>query len=231
MTWLSVDLPEPFGPIMACTSPLFTTSESPWRISRSSTRTCRFLTSSNGIIMFRFFLVPRKHRDRVSTILFSSLDTPVAADRDESLSNRSFQRDRDQFLRFNRKLHRELLEHVLDEAVDDKAYRFFLRQPALRAIEQHVLGNLGGGGFVLEQSGGVLCLDVGHRVRAALVADQERIARREIARAGRLAVRGHEAPIGVLGTSRRDALGDDTAGGVLAQVQHLGAGIDLLITV
>src|SRR3982074_3363009 len=49
MTWLSVDLPEPFGPMMACTSPLFTVSESPWRISRSSTRTCRSLTSNNDI--------------------------------------------------------------------------------------------------------------------------------------------------------------------------------------
>src|ERR1700681_1175314 len=49
MTCDSVDLPEPFGPMIACTSPRFTVSESPWRISRSSTRTCRFLTSSNGI--------------------------------------------------------------------------------------------------------------------------------------------------------------------------------------
>src|SRR5216684_4824563 len=49
MTWDSVDLPEPFGPMMACTSPRFTVSESAWRISRSSTRTCRFLTSSSGI--------------------------------------------------------------------------------------------------------------------------------------------------------------------------------------
>src|SRR4030081_2945371 len=49
MTWESVDLPEPFGPMMACTSPSLTVSESPWRISRSSTRTCRFLTSNNGI--------------------------------------------------------------------------------------------------------------------------------------------------------------------------------------
>src|SRR5256885_16917013 len=52
MTCESVDLPEPFGPMIACTSPLFTVSESPWRISRSSTRTCRFLTSSNGILSF-----------------------------------------------------------------------------------------------------------------------------------------------------------------------------------
>src|ERR1700693_2086566 len=56
MTWLSVDLPEPFGPMMACTSPLFTVSESPWRISRSSTRTCRFFTSSNAVIFFPYGL-------------------------------------------------------------------------------------------------------------------------------------------------------------------------------
>src|SRR6266436_9446815 len=55
MTWLSVDLPEPFGPMMSCTSPLFTASESPWRISRSSTRTCRFFTSSSGISPQSFY--------------------------------------------------------------------------------------------------------------------------------------------------------------------------------
>src|SRR5271167_878379 len=49
MTWLKVDLPEPFGPMIACTSPGLTVSDSPWRISRSSTRTCRFLTSSSDI--------------------------------------------------------------------------------------------------------------------------------------------------------------------------------------
>src|SRR5947209_5389277 len=55
MTWLSVDLPDPFGPMIACTSPLFTASDSPCRISRSSTRTCRFLTSSNAVILFPLF--------------------------------------------------------------------------------------------------------------------------------------------------------------------------------
>src|SRR5260370_6521488 len=49
MTCDSVDLPEPFGTMIACTSPWFTVSDSPWRISRSSTRTCRFLTSSSDI--------------------------------------------------------------------------------------------------------------------------------------------------------------------------------------
>src|SRR6266478_5614119 len=55
MTWDSVDLPEPFGPMIAWTSPRFTVSESPWRISRSSTRTCRSLTSSSGIASIFLF--------------------------------------------------------------------------------------------------------------------------------------------------------------------------------
>src|SRR6187402_2374088 len=49
MTCDKVDFPEPFGPMIACTSPGFTVSVSPWRISRSSTRTFRSLTSSSDI--------------------------------------------------------------------------------------------------------------------------------------------------------------------------------------
>src|SRR3981189_2120389 len=68
-------------------------------------------------------------------------------------------------------------------------------------------------------------------MRTAFVADQQRIAGGKIARAGGLAVRGDEAAIGVLRNARRDALGDDPAGGVLAEMDHLGAGIDLLVAV
>src|SRR5580698_4415612 len=126
MTWESVDLPEPFGPMMACTSPLFTVSESPWRISRSSTRTCRFLTSSSDITFFRFLFRPEERRS--------------APRRTGKLSNRSFKRDRNQFLRLDREFHRQLLQHVFDKAVDHEADGFFLGEPALDAIEQHVLG-------------------------------------------------------------------------------------------
>src|SRR6476620_1199028 len=99
MTWDSVDLPEPFGPMMAWTSPLFTVSDSPWRISRSSTRTCRFLISSNDIILFRFLpFVPRpgERRRRVSKdvadIFLHPSRRPLARPpQDEVLSNRSFE--------------------------------------------------------------------------------------------------------------------------------------------
>src|SRR6202011_919361 len=44
-------------------------------------------------------------------------------------------------------------------------------------------------------------------------------------------MRGHEPAIGVLRHAGGDALGDDPAGGVLAEMDHLGAGIDLLVAV
>src|SRR5262245_24403790 len=68
-------------------------------------------------------------------------------------------------------------------------------------------------------------------MRAALVADQERVAVGEVARAGRAPMRHHLAAIGVVRMPGRDALRDDPARGVLAEMQHLGAGIDLLVAV
>src|ERR1017187_717793 len=66
---------------------------------------------------------------------------------------------------------------------------------------------------------------------AALIANQQRIAIGEVARVGRLAMRRHQPAIGVVGFARRDALGNDAAGGVLAEVNHLGAAVDLLVAV
>src|SRR5260370_2330243 len=237
MTWLSVDLPEPFGPMMAWPSPLFTVSESPWRISRSSTRTCRFLTSSSGITFFRFFLVLRSAEGasrRTGPTIFPSHPSRRALSRppqDEALPNRAFQRDRHQLLSFHRELHRQLLQHVLHKTVDHEADGFLLAQPALHAIEQHVLGNLRRRRFMLEQRGRVLGLDIGYGVGAAFVADQKRVAGGEVARPRCLAVRGNEAAIGVLRNAGPGSLRGDPAGGVLSQMQHLCAGIELLVPV
>src|SRR5882762_10542430 len=50
-TCASVDLPEPFGPITACTSPAFTLREMPFRISRSPIPACRsFISSTKPLI-------------------------------------------------------------------------------------------------------------------------------------------------------------------------------------
>ena len=74
----------------------------------------------------------------------------------------------------------------------------------------------------------VLDLHVRERVRAALIADQQRIALRVVARAGRALGNLHQAAIGVLAVAGRDALRDDRALGVLPDVDHLRAGVGLL---
>src|SRR5579862_6224802 len=51
MALLNVLLPEPFGPMMACTSPLGTSSVRPRMISFSPIRTCRFWIFSKLMIL------------------------------------------------------------------------------------------------------------------------------------------------------------------------------------
>src|SRR4051812_7685402 len=102
---------------------------SPWRISRSSTRTCRSLTSSNAVISISFFTDPhpeerafaRVSKDgAISDFQSHPSRCRCAAPQDEELrlADRAFEADRNQLLRFHRKLHRQLLQHVLDEAID-----------------------------------------------------------------------------------------------------------------
>ena len=65
MTFMSVDLPEPFGPRMTCTSPLPTVSESPLRISLPSTPAWRPLISKRFSFMLKlsFYLcTPDAHQ-------------------------------------------------------------------------------------------------------------------------------------------------------------------------
>ena len=52
----SVDLPEPLGPMMACTSPALTSRSIPLRISLPSTEACRFFTLNISFlsVFFRF---------------------------------------------------------------------------------------------------------------------------------------------------------------------------------
>src|SRR3954452_2459212 len=98
---------------------------------------------SYSSVFFRVLLVLRSASGRVSKdagrqTFRSSFETAaVQPPQDEILSNRSFKADRDQLLRFNRKLHRQLLQHVLHKPIDDQTDGFFLRQPALGAVEQH----------------------------------------------------------------------------------------------
>src|SRR6476469_8293268 len=77
----------------------------------------------------------------------------------------------------------------------------------------------------------MLDLDVRERVRAATLADEQRIALRVVARALGGLLDLDQAAIGVLPATGADALADDLRLGALADVDHLGAGVGLLAVV
>src|SRR5688572_13997607 len=90
------------------------------------------------------------------------------------LTYRTFERHREQLLRFHRELHRQFPEHFLAEAADDHVHRVLGADAALAAVENLVLADLRRRRFVLHLRRGVLDLEVGERVGAAIVADQHR---------------------------------------------------------
>ena len=77
----------------------------------------------------------------------------------------------------------------------------------------------------------VLAFNVRERVGAAAVADQERIALGKVTCTFRPGAEFHQAAVSVGALAGGNTLGDDCAGGVLAQVNHLGAGVGLLVVV
>src|SRR5438876_713919 len=198
--------------MMECTSPAFTLRLMPLRISWLSTLTCRFLISSKLIPVPLISCV-------VSTCMSSAL--PDAA----------FQTDTQQLLRLHRKLHRQLTEHTLAEAIHDHGNGVFRLEPALPQVEELVFTDLRGGSLMLHAGARVPHLDVRESVGAALVADQKRVALRVVACPSGALHDLYLAPIGVLAVASRDALGDDGAARVLADVDHFGPGISLLVIV
>ena len=84
---------------------------------------------------------------------------------------------------------------------------------------------------MLQLGRAVAGLDIGHGVRAAVAADQQAVALGEVAHPGRLGMHRDQAPIGRVRLARRDRLGDDPALRILAQMDHLGAGVGLLMSV
>ncbi len=77
----------------------------------------------------------------------------------------------------------------------------------------------------------ILHFDVRKRVSPALVADQQGIALRIISRPGRALHDGDLAAIGVLAVARGDAFRHDGASRVFADVDHLRAGVRLLVII
>ena len=84
---------------------------------------------------------------------------------------------------------------------------------------------------MLEVRRGILGFDIGHGVCAAGIANQQTIAVGKVARAGRLLMRRDEPAVGVLRVTGGDTFRDDPARGVLTEMDHLCAAVDLLAAI
>src|SRR5207249_9154110 len=109
-TFARVLFPDPFGPMIAWTSPAFTDRSTPLRISLSATFARSPLISSSAISLLR------------------SGGSPNGA--------LEVQAHREELLRLHGELHRQVQEHLLAEAVHDHVRRILRRDPALLAVEQ-----------------------------------------------------------------------------------------------
>src|SRR5262245_15555116 len=228
-TWASVLLPDPFGPMMACTSPARTSRSIPLRISFPPARAFKprmtsigppgsVFASAGEDLPFGFAGAPCSFRFAGAPLSFRLANAPLQA-------------DAEQLLGLDRELHRQLAEDLLAEAVDDQVDGVLRREAALLQIEDLVLADLRRRGLVLEAGGAVLHLALREGVRPALVAHQERVALRVVAGVRRPLQDLHQPAIGVLPVPGRDSLRQDGAAGVAADVDHLGAGVGLLIVV
>ena len=74
----------------------------------------------------------------------------------------------------------------------------------------------------------VFNIQIGICVCSTSVGHQHGIALRVVPGIGGVSTDIHESSIGVVSVARGDALGDDVASGVLAQMDHLGSGVGLL---
>src|SRR4051794_26374784 len=110
----------------------------------------------------------------------------------------SFETDAEQFLGLDREFHRQLLQHLAAEAVDDGAHRFLFRQTALPAVEELLLADLRRRRLVLDARAAVLHLDIGHGMAAALRADEQAVALRMVAGVLGARLDADQAAIGVL---------------------------------
>ena len=132
---------------------------------------------------------------------------------------------------FGGELAREFLENVLAESAHHRLYSVFALDAAAFEVEQLVFADATGRSFVLGLGACVCDGDVGERVGGALSANEHAIALGVVAGACSGLADAHFATVGVAGAVRTDALRNDRALGVLADVDHLRAGVCLHVTV
>ncbi len=117
----------------------------------------------------------------------------------------------------------------MTEAVDDQLQRLLFAEATLVTVEHLVLTYLRGGRLVLNLRRGVVALDVRVGVRTAVRPEQHRVALREVAGIVGVLAHLHLAAVAVVRHVGRNALRDDGALGVLADVLHLRARVGLLV--
>src|SRR4030095_11179803 len=86
------------------------------------------------------------------------------------LPNTSLETHAQEFLSFNRELHRQLPENLFAKTVDDHADRILDRKHPLAEIKDLIFAYLRCGSFVLDLRGRVLDLQIRERMRATLIA-------------------------------------------------------------
>src|SRR5712692_5956686 len=202
---------------MAWTSPRLTWRLTPRRISLLPIFACKFLISS--------IISPSPSGQVSANIANGAMYAPPASVESPTLADAAFQAHAQQLLRLDRKLHGKLAEDLLAEAVDDHGDRVFCGHAALAAVEDLVLTDLRGRSFVLDLRGSVLHLQIREGVSPALVAQQQGVTLRVVARTRSTLLNLHHAAVAVLPVPSGDAFRDDRALCILADVDHLGARI------
>src|SRR5712691_5985392 len=144
-TLASVDLPEPFGPMMACTSPLLTMRLMPFRISLPSTDAYR-LRISNKSFSSSFVSEARP----LGRACPCNRALPNGRASDTTSPNRALELHAQQACGFNGKLHRQLQENIFTKTIDDERNGVLLRDAALHQVEQLLFADARGRSFVLD---------------------------------------------------------------------------------
>src|SRR5262249_2567883 len=181
-TWASVLLPEPFGPIIACTSPLLTVRSMPRSISRPSTLACKFLISSiapfsNALSALSLILrSPAIENCKLARVNPATDHWPPTTD--HCLTDAALEADAQQLLRLDREFHRQLFEHLLAKPADDEIHRLFRGQPSLAAVEDLVFANPGSRSLMPDLGRWILYFEIREGMCSAFIAHQQRIALR-----------------------------------------------------
>ena len=147
------------------------------------------------------------------------------------LSHTSLQAHAEELLSLDCKLHRQLVDDLLGIAVHNERDSFLGGNAALVAVKELVFADFAGRCLVFHDCCVVVHVHIGEGMCSALTAQQERVAAAVVASAVGCGCHLDQASIGILALACADALRDDGASGVLADVYHLGARIGLLVVV